>query len=163
MLRTGIAPETCEMTAERLSCWPPESRTGLGHRQSQPYRERPSDQRLVQTRAFHSSRLKTRSVFRSARPAKPMPAVVSGLVRAGLLKRHYEGYRVDHDNRGAQRQAFYILAGGARSLVSATQSEPRSTLRQAELALYVVAPKRRNEWITPHLFLFYGNLCAKVA
>ena len=33
MLRTGIAPETCEMTAERLSCWPPESRTGFGHRQ----------------------------------------------------------------------------------------------------------------------------------
>ena len=32
MLRTGIAPETCEMTAERLSCWPPESRTGFGHR-----------------------------------------------------------------------------------------------------------------------------------
>lgn len=34
---------------------------------------------------------------------------VSELVRAGLLKRHYQGYRVDHVNRGAQRQAVYIV------------------------------------------------------
>ena len=34
---------------------------------------------------------------------------VSELVRAGLLKRHYQGYRVDHENRGAQRQAVYTL------------------------------------------------------
>jgi hypothetical protein len=32
MQRTDITPRTCEMTAERLSCWPPESRTGFGHR-----------------------------------------------------------------------------------------------------------------------------------
>ena len=32
MLRMGIAPETSEMTAERLSCCPQESRTGFGHR-----------------------------------------------------------------------------------------------------------------------------------
>jgi hypothetical protein len=34
---------------------------------------------------------------------------VSELVRAGLLKRHYQGYRVDHANRGAQRQAVYTI------------------------------------------------------
>lgn len=34
---------------------------------------------------------------------------VSELVRAGLLKRHYQGYRVDHENRGAQRQAVYTV------------------------------------------------------
>lgn len=32
---------------------------------------------------------------------------VSELVKAGLVKRHYQGYRVDHCNRGAQRQAVY--------------------------------------------------------
>lgn len=35
---------------------------------------------------------------------------VSDLVRAGLLRRHYQGYRVDHLNRGAQRQAVYTIA-----------------------------------------------------
>ena len=34
---------------------------------------------------------------------------VSELVRAGLLKRHYQGYCVDHENRGAQRQAVYTV------------------------------------------------------
>ena len=29
------SPQTREMTAERLSCWPPESRTGFGHRLTQ--------------------------------------------------------------------------------------------------------------------------------
>lgn len=48
---------------------------------------------------------------------------VSELVRAGLLRRHYEGYRVDHQNRGAQRQAVYSLAGAALLLL---RSEPAS-------------------------------------
>jgi hypothetical protein len=34
---------------------------------------------------------------------------VSDLCRAGLLRRHYQGYRVDHDNRGAQREAVYTI------------------------------------------------------
>lgn len=42
----------------------------------------------------------------------------SELVKAGLLKRHYQGYRVDHLNRGAQRQAVYTLTGRARALVN---------------------------------------------
>lgn len=34
---------------------------------------------------------------------------VSELVRAGLIRRHYQGYRVDHANRGAQRLAVYTV------------------------------------------------------
>lgn len=34
---------------------------------------------------------------------------VSDLVRAGLVRRHYQGYCVDHHNRGAQREAVYTL------------------------------------------------------
>ncbi|GLJ00378.1 hypothetical protein Sbs19_41950 [Sphingobium sp. BS19] len=59
---------------------------------------------------------------------------VSDLVRAGLLKRHYQGYCVDHHNRGAQRQAVYILAGAARGLISGGQQQPRMVPKQAELA-----------------------------
>ncbi|WP_083850770.1 hypothetical protein [Novosphingobium sp. Rr 2-17] len=39
---------------------------------------------------------------------------VSDLVRAGLLHRHYRGYRVDHHNRGAQREAVYTIASDVR-------------------------------------------------
>ncbi len=35
---------------------------------------------------------------------------ISELVHAGLVRRHYAGYRVDHHNRGGQRQAVYTLA-----------------------------------------------------
>lgn len=34
---------------------------------------------------------------------------VSDLVRAGLVRRHYQGFRVDHENRGAQREAVYTI------------------------------------------------------
>lgn len=39
---------------------------------------------------------------------------VSDLVRAGLVQRHYQGFRVDHHNRGAQREAVYTLTRDAR-------------------------------------------------
>ncbi len=39
---------------------------------------------------------------------------VSDLVRAGLLRRHYQGYRVDHHNRGAQREAVYTVSHEVR-------------------------------------------------
>lgn len=38
---------------------------------------------------------------------------VSDLVRAGFLHRHYQGYRVDHSNRGAQREAVYTITDEA--------------------------------------------------
>jgi len=40
---------------------------------------------------------------------------VSDLVRAGLLHRHYQGYRVDHCNRGAQREAVYTISPAVRA------------------------------------------------
>jgi len=40
----------------------------------------------------------------------------SDLVRAGLLRRHYQGYRVDHENRGAQREAVYTIVEQALPL-----------------------------------------------
>lgn len=39
---------------------------------------------------------------------------VSELVRAGFVQRHYQGYRIDHQNRGAQRQAVYTVTEEAR-------------------------------------------------
>jgi hypothetical protein len=60
---------------------------------------------------------------------------VSDLVRAGMIVRHYQGYRVDHHNRGAQRQAVYTLTPVARRLLQphsppATVAPP---MRQASL------------------------------
>lgn len=43
---------------------------------------------------------------------------VSDLVRAGLVRRHYQGYAVDHHNRGAQRQAVYQVTDLARSALA---------------------------------------------
>lgn len=60
---------------------------------------------------------------------------VSDLVRAGLLFRHYQGYCIDHHNRGAQRQAVYTLSPAARNLLQAdtrvAPAQPR--FRQASL------------------------------
>ena len=39
---------------------------------------------------------------------------VSDLVRAGLVRRHYQGFRVDHENRGAQREAVYTITSAVR-------------------------------------------------
>lgn len=46
-------------------------------------------------------------IIRSGRTS--ISRAVSDLVKAGLLRRHYQGYRVDHPNRGAQREAVYTL------------------------------------------------------
>ncbi|MES2174908.1 MAG: hypothetical protein V4523_13295 [Pseudomonadota bacterium] len=60
---------------------------------------------------------------------------VTELVKAGLLKRHYQGYRVDHLNRGAQRQAVYTLTGRARVLIGtpAAPRRPAAPPRQGDL------------------------------
>ncbi len=60
---------------------------------------------------------------------------VTELVKAGLLERHYEGYRVDHKNRGAQRHAVYTLAGSARTLLG-DHNVARSPSLQGELPLH---------------------------
>lgn len=58
-----------------------------------------------------------RRVLRSGRCS--VSRAVSDLVKAGLVRRHYQGYRVDHHNRGAQREAVYtITEAAACALVS---------------------------------------------
>jgi hypothetical protein len=45
---------------------------------------------------------------------------VTELVNAGLISRHYQGYRVDHENRGAQRQAVYTVPPAVRAALGGT-------------------------------------------
>jgi len=40
---------------------------------------------------------------------------VSELVCAGLIERHYQGFLVDHENRGAQRHAVYTITPAVRA------------------------------------------------
>jgi hypothetical protein len=65
---------------------------------------------------------------------------VSELVGAGLLRRYYAGYAVDHANRGGQRNAVYVLQGLARCLLprhNAPRAVPaRSKSAQGELRLF---------------------------
>lgn len=49
---------------------------------------------------------------------------VSELVGAGLLRRYYKGYAIDHENRGGQRHAVYVLHGRARCLLPQKRVSP---------------------------------------
>lgn len=51
---------------------------------------------------------------------------VSELVGAGLLRRYYKGYAIDHENRGGQRHAVYVLQGMARCLLPQSRPVPAS-------------------------------------
>lgn len=57
---------------------------------------------------------------------------VSELVRAGLVRRHYQGFRVDHENRGAGRHVVYTVTAAVRmalnpaAAINAGQRLPRS-------------------------------------
>jgi hypothetical protein len=51
-------------------------------------------------------------ILRSGRTS--ISRAASDLVRAGLLRRHYKGYRIDHANRGAQREAVYTITAEAK-------------------------------------------------
>src|SRR3546814_5857063 len=66
-----------------------------------------------------------RQLVRTAGRANVSRAV-SDLVRAGMLHRHYQGYRVDHYNRGARRQAVYTLSRVASEFLQ-TATVGRST------------------------------------
>ena len=57
---------------------------------------------------------------------------ISELVTAGLIRRHYKGFAVDHINRGGQRLAVYALTGRARCLLPIAPPSPRS---QPQLSL----------------------------
>nr|KIS31894.1 hypothetical protein TQ38_14175 [Novosphingobium sp. P6W] len=66
---------------------------------------------------------------------------VSELVHAGLIRRHYQGFRVDHRNRGAGRHVVYALVGRACCLMARSPGAPLPALpgnddrRQGELRL----------------------------
>jgi hypothetical protein len=47
---------------------------------------------------------------------------VSDLVRAGLVRRHYQGVRVDHHNRGAQREAVYTITDAAAGALGSSRA-----------------------------------------
>lgn len=49
---------------------------------------------------------------------------VSELVGAGLLRRYYKGFAVDHENRGGQRHAVYVPQGLACCLLPQRQAAP---------------------------------------
>jgi len=78
---------------------------------------------------------KVRARVRAAGKAN-LSRAVTELVKAGLLERHYEGYRVDHKNRGAQRHAVYTLAGSARTLLGEHCEVACSPGVQGELPLH---------------------------
>lgn len=59
---------------------------------------------------------------------------VSDLVRAGLIVRHYQGYCIDHHNRGGQRQAVYTLTPAARQLLRDECPEQTKESRPARFA-----------------------------
>jgi hypothetical protein len=46
---------------------------------------------------------------------------VSDLVHAGMLHRHYQGYRVDHRNRGGRREAVYTISPAVQRALGNTR------------------------------------------
>jgi len=64
----------------------------------------PSDSKLADELVASEVRNRVRSSGRSN-----ISRAVSDLVRAGFLRRHYQGFRVDHENRGAGREAVYTI------------------------------------------------------
>ncbi len=72
----------------------------------------PSDSALAESAIAHATREHVRKSGRCN-----VSTAVSDLVRAGLLKRHYQGFRVDHHNRGAQREAVYTLTKEACAIL----------------------------------------------
>ena len=76
-------------------------------------------QRLLPSEPQEAARLVRDEVHRRVRSSGKtnLSRAVSELVRAGLLRRYYKGYAVDHENRGGQRHAVYVLCGRARCLL----------------------------------------------
>lgn len=110
-----------------LRDWLCDALTPMGHRdpRRQALTERVWDelrreQRLTTDQAANEALVQdeVRSRVRASGKTN-LSRAASELVKAGLLKRHYQGYRVDHLNRGAQRQAVYTLTGRARVLIGA--------------------------------------------
>lgn len=76
----------------------------------------PRDAQEAQRAVAEEMRVRIRTAGKSN-----LSRVVSELVNAGFLRRHYQGYSVDHWNRGGQRHAVYTLIGDARLLGAAAR------------------------------------------
>ncbi|MDO6414366.1 hypothetical protein Q4F19_08235 [Sphingomonas sp. BIUV-7] len=48
---------------------------------------------------------------------------------ARLVTRHYHGYRIDHSNRGAQREAVYTIAPDVRLTLARSNRDGAYLLR----------------------------------
>lgn len=70
---------------------------------------------------------------------------VSELVRAGLIRRHYQGFCVDHENRGAQRHAVYTVTDAVRAAlqpsIATSENQRQPYLRGAHGQPRVVAAR----------------------
>lgn len=98
---------------------PSATRHHLRKSTAQDVRRRMEAQGLLPDDIAEAERLVESEVANRVR-ASGMTAVsraVSELVRAGLIRRHYQGYRVDHENRGAQRLAVYTVPAPVRSVL----------------------------------------------
>lgn len=80
-------------------------------------RDIPTDTRAAEALVEEEVRIRLR---RSGRAN--ISRAVSDLVKAGLVRRHYQGYAVDHHNRGAQRQAVYQVTDLARRALASHAS-----------------------------------------
>lgn len=90
----------------------------------------PSDPALAKASINEEVRARVRASAKTN-----LSRAVSELVKAGLLRRHYAGYRIDHHNRGGQRHVVYTIVGRARCLLARTTAKPTHERRQGELAL----------------------------
>ncbi|EQB00941.1 hypothetical protein [Sphingobium sp. HDIP04] len=84
----------------------------------------PSDANEAQQTIAKEMRTRIRNAGKSN-----LSRAVTELVSADLLRRHYHGYRIDHRNRGGQRQAVYTLIGDALRLLPAARNQPLSTAK----------------------------------
>ena len=70
---------------------------------------------------------------------------VSELVRAGLIKRHYQGCWVDHENRGAQRHAVYTVTDPVRAAlhpnIATSENQQKPYVRGAHNRPRAAAPR----------------------
>src|SRR3546814_3550276 len=80
---------------------------------------------------------------------------VSELLRAGLIERHYQGFLVDHENRGAQRHAVYTITPAVRAALhphvrsEEHTSELQSLMRISD-AVFCLKKKKRHKITEPH-------------
>jgi len=74
---------------------------------------------------------------------------VSELVKAGLVTRHYQGFCVDHENRGAKRLAVYTISPAVRDVLRTGQG---NTGRIAAAASVTAPARRRAAPIADDLF-----------